>query len=45
MSGKAPDLFAAVHIGSEQISLQIVEYKSLQDIKVIERANYQMVLG
>ncbi|CUH95406.1 hypothetical protein P22_1477 [Propionispora sp. 2/2-37] len=45
MAGKAPELFAAVHIGSEQISMQVAEYRSLDDVKVIEKAHCQVTLG
>jgi exopolyphosphatase/guanosine-5'-triphosphate,3'-diphosphate pyrophosphatase len=40
-----PELFAAIHLGSEQVSLQIVEYNKLSDLKIIERATRQVVLG
>lgn len=37
--------FAAIHIGSETVSLQIVEYKDVDDIRVLDRARRQMDLG
>lgn len=37
--------FGVIHIGSEQVSLQIVEYTSLGDMKVVERASSQVTLG
>lgn len=39
------NFFGVMHIGSEQVSLQIVEYSSLQDMKVVERASTQVSLG
>lgn len=45
MSRRAPDLFAAIHLGSEQVSLQIVEYNSISDMKIIEEASRQVTLG
>jgi exopolyphosphatase/guanosine-5'-triphosphate,3'-diphosphate pyrophosphatase len=37
--------FAAIHVGSEQVSIQIAEFLSLQDVKVIERASFTVSLG
>lgn len=45
MTRRTPDLFAAIHLGSEQVSLQIVEYKSISDIKIIEEASRKVTLG
>lgn len=45
MSKLTPALFAAIHLGSEQISLQIVEYYSVDQIKVIEAASRPVALG
>ena len=45
MSRCTPDLFAAIHLGSEQLALQIVEYRSLDDMRVIEKAGRQLSLG
>lgn len=39
------NFFGVMHIGSEQVSLQIVEYNTLQDMKVVERASTQVSLG
>lgn len=39
------NFFGVMHIGSEQVSLQIVEYTSLGDMKVVERASSQVTLG
>jgi exopolyphosphatase/guanosine-5'-triphosphate,3'-diphosphate pyrophosphatase len=40
-----PNFFGVIHIGSEQVSLQIVEYTTLQDMKIVERASSQVTLG
>lgn len=45
MGRHAPDRFAAIHVGSEQISIQIVEYTKLENIKVIEHSTCQVTLG
>ena len=45
MSRRTPELFAAIHLGSEQVSLQIVEYTTISDMKIIERASRQVTLG
>ncbi len=37
--------FGVMHIGSEQVSLQIVEYNTLKDMKVVERVSSQVTLG
>lgn len=37
--------FAAIHVGSEQVSMQIAEFKGLDEISVIERASLPMPLG
>ncbi|EGO63966.1 HD domain-containing protein [Acetonema longum] len=37
--------FAAIHVGSEQVTIQLVEYQSLQDLKLIDRATYTVALG
>lgn len=39
------NFFGVMHIGSEQVSLQIVEYTSLNDMKIVERASSQVTLG
>lgn len=38
-------LFAVIHVGSEQVAMQIVEYHSLNDMKVIDRLSRNVVLG
>lgn len=38
-------LFAVIHVGSEQVSMQIVEYQSIHDIKIIDKASRNVVLG
>ena len=40
-----PAIFAAIHVGSEMLSLQIVEYTSLTNYKVIEEATKRVRLG
>lgn len=45
MPAITPSLFAAIHIGSEQVGMQIVEYSSMQTVKVIERAYCQVTYG
>ena len=42
---KPNSTFAAIHVGSEQVSIQIAEFQTLQDIKVIDRASFQVPLG
>ncbi len=36
---------AAIHIGSEFVSLQIVEYRDLEKIKILEQASHRVKLG
>lgn len=38
-------LFAAIHIGSERVSLQIAEYEDLEHVAIIERLSRQIMLG
>ncbi len=45
MGRHAPDRFAAIHVGSEQIGVQIVEYTKLENVKIIEQSNCQVTLG
>ncbi|MBP2656102.1 MAG: guanosine pentaphosphate phosphohydrolase [Firmicutes bacterium] len=45
MRNGSPRLFGVIHIGSEQVSLQIVEYFSLEDMRVVERVCSQVSLG
>ncbi|MBP2663135.1 MAG: ppx 1 [Firmicutes bacterium] len=45
MGRHAPDRFAAIHVGSEQIGVQIVEYTNLDDVKIIEQSYRQVMLG
>ncbi len=37
--------FGVIHVGSEQVSLQIVEYTSLGNMRIVERANSQVTMG
>ncbi len=41
----APRLFAIIHIGSEQITLQISEYVDLGDLHAIEKTSREVFLG
>lgn len=41
----APKLFAIIHIGSEQVTLQISEFTSLNDLRVIEKTSREVFLG
>ncbi|HEX2998651.1 MAG TPA: phosphatase, partial [Armatimonadota bacterium] len=45
MSSRPPCFFGVMHIGSEQVSLQIVEYISLQDMRIVEKAATSVSLG
>jgi exopolyphosphatase/guanosine-5'-triphosphate,3'-diphosphate pyrophosphatase len=45
MSKQTPNYFGAIHLGSEAVGMQIVEYTTLHDAKVIERASRQVALG
>ncbi len=38
-------LFAVIHVGSEQVGMQITEYQSLQDLRVIDRVSRNVALG
>ena len=37
--------FAAIHLGSEMISMEIIEYRNLDKIKVLEQCNHKIKLG
>ncbi|MDR3562152.1 MAG: HD domain-containing protein [Negativicutes bacterium] len=45
MINRQRNLFAVMHIGSEQVSLQIVEYSSLDDMRVVEKVSTLVTLG
>lgn len=45
MKRKNHTTFAAIHLGSEKISMQIAEYSNLDNYKVIERVNRRIRLG
>lgn len=45
MGRHAPDRFAAIHVGSDQIGVQIVEYTKLDDVKIVEQSYRQVMLG
>lgn len=38
MTKKKENVFAAIHLGSEKISLQIIEYRALNSIKILDTA-------
>lgn len=42
---RQPSLFAALHVGSEHVSAQIIEYTSVEDMKVLDRVSRQVYLG
>ena len=42
---KSYTTFAAIHLGSEMISMQIVEYRNMNKVKVIEQCNHRVKLG
>jgi len=41
----AIELFACIHLGSERISLQIVEFSTLNNFKILEEAGRNVFLG
>ena len=45
MKKKSYTTFAAIHLGSEMISMQIVEYRNMNKVKVIEQCNHRVRLG
>lgn len=45
MARHAPDRFAAIHVGSEQIGVQIVEYTTLDDVRIVEQSYRQVMLS
>ena len=45
MTKKKKRTFAAIHLGSESISLQVVEFSELQDIRVIDETSRRVTLG
>ena len=45
MKKRKKDMFAAIHVGSEMISLQIIEYSALDQMKIIEEASKRVKLG
>ena len=45
MKRKTYTTLAAIHLGSEVLRLRIVEYRSLNRIKVIEQCEYPIRLG
>ena len=45
MKKKSYTTFAAIHLGTEMISMQIVEYRNMNKVKVIEQCNHRVKLG
>ncbi len=45
MRKKQYKIFAAIHLGSEMISMQIVQYRNLNNIKILEECNRRVRLG
>ena len=45
MKRKLHTTFAAIHLGSEKISMQITEYRNLDKYKIIERVSRRIRLG
>lgn len=45
MKRKTHTTFAAIHLGSEKLSMQITEYRNLDRFKIIERVNRRIRLG
>ena len=45
MRKKQYKIFAAIHLGSEMISMQIVQYRNLNNMKVLEECNRRVRLG
>lgn len=41
----SPRLFAVIHIGSEQVTLQISEFNSVSDLHVVEKTAKEVFLG
>lgn len=41
----SPRMFCIIHIGSEQIMLQLSEYSSIADLRVIEKTSREVFLG
>ena len=45
MSTSSPRMFATIHLGSEQVNLNIVQYTTMEDRQIIERAGREVFLG
>lgn len=45
MKRKTHTTFAAIHLGSEKISMQIIEYRNIDKCKIIERVSRRIRLG
>lgn len=45
MLKQQPRLFASIHLGSENISIQIVEFNNLDNYRIIDQASRPVILG
>lgn len=45
MGKTAPSVFAAIHVGSEYVAMQVVEYHSLEDYRIVDTMGRQVSLG
>lgn len=45
MAKKTYKTFAAIHLGSEMVSMQIIEYRNLNSMKLLEECNRRVRLG
>ncbi|MCX7970832.1 MAG: phosphatase, partial [Negativicutes bacterium] len=45
LSGRKANRFAAIHLGSEKICLQVIEFTGVADIKIIEEAEREVFLA
>lgn len=45
MKKRKQGAFAAIHVGSEMVSLQILEYQNLNKVRIVEEANRRVKLG
>ncbi len=45
MKKKSYTNFAAIHLGSEMISMRIIEYRNMNKVKVVEQCNHRVKLG
>lgn len=45
MPESAPRVFAVIHLGSKRITMQILEYRSLANIRTLDRVTKEVTLG